>query len=247
MDETFLLYVAIGFAAQLVDGALGMAYGVTATSLLLSVGVSPVMASAAVHATEVATTGFSATSHHFARNVDWPVVRRLALAGCAGGIAGAYLLSTGAGEALRPIVSTYLMLMGLVLIAKAFRAVRPPRPLRRLGILGAVGGFLDAIGGGGWGPIVSSTLLMSDNAPNRMIGSSAAAEFFVTVAITVTFSAHLDFTAFGTIALALVVGALPAAPLAAVLVRVVPRKPLMIAVGFLIVGLGAIGLWSMLA
>lgn len=243
MDESFLWMMAIGFAAQLVDGALGMAYGITATSLLLSFGLSPAMASAAVHTAEVATTGVSGLSHHFARNLDWTVVRKLAIAGSAGGVVGAYLLVTGVGDYLRPVVSTYLTLMGLMLIVRAYGRIRPPKPFRHLSTLGFGGGLLDAVGGGGWGPIVTGMLLFSGQTPRRMIGSSVAAEFFMTVAVTITFASHIDLQAFGTVALALVLGGVPAAPLAAVLVRIVPAKPLMLAVGLLIVALGALGLW----
>ena len=243
MDEPFLWIMAIGFVAQLVDGALGMAYGITATSLLLSFGMTPAMASAAVHTAEVATTGVSGLSHHFARNVDWSVVRKLAISGSAGGILGAYLLATGVGDYLRPVVSTYLALMGLVLIVKACGAILPLKPFRQLWTLGFGGGLFDAVGGGGWGPIVTSMLLFWGQTPRRMIGSSVAAEFFMTVAVTITFAAHLDLRAFGMAALALVLGGLPAAPLAAVLVRIVPGKPLMLLVGLLVGVLGAFGLW----
>ncbi len=246
MDDAFFWLMAMGFAAQLVDGALGMAYGITATSLLLSFGYSPAMASATVHAAEVATSGVSGLSHQLAGNVDRKLTYRLAVAGAAGGVLGAYLLASGVGDILRPLVSGYLAIMGLLIIAKALKAVRPPKPLRRLGLLGICGGFFDAVGGGGWGPIVSSTLVLSGNAPARMIGSSVAAEFFMTIAVTLTFAAHLDLKAFGTAALALVLGGLPAAPLAAWLVRIVPRKPLMLFVGALVAGLGALGVWPLL-
>ncbi len=247
MDESFLWIVAIGFAAQLVDGALGMAYGITATSLLLSLGHSPALVSATVHAAEVATSGVAGVSHHLAGNVDRRLMVRLAVAGAAGGVLGAALLASGIGEFFRPVVSAYLALMGLVIIAKALGPLRPPKPLRRIGVLGACGGFLDAVGGGGWGPIVSSTLVLSGNSPNRMIGSSVAAEFFMTVAVTVTFAAKLGLEAFGWAALALVLGGVPAAPLAAWLVRIAPRKPLMVFVGTLVAGLGGLGTWRYLA
>lgn len=243
MDDSFLWIMAIGFVAQLVDGALGMAYGITATSLLLSIGFSPPMASAAVHTAEVATSAVSGYSHYLAGNVDRVLMRRLAVAGSAGGVLGAYILASGLGDALRPVVSAYLAIMGLLIIAKTFRSARPPKPFRRLGFLGACGGFLDAVGGGGWGPIVTGTLVLSGNSPNRMIGSSIAAEFFMTAAVTVTFAAHLDLQAFGLAALALVLGGLPSALLAAWIVRIVPRKPLMLAIGVLVVSLGALGVW----
>lgn len=219
MDKAFRQIVAVAFAAQMVDGALGMAYGLTSTSLLLAFGQTPAAASAAVHLDETATTGASAISHHLARNADWRLVRPLAIAGALGGVAGASLLATGVGDLLAPAVSVYPTLMGGVVLWKAWRAtpgIRPPQGLRRLGV---VGGFVDAVGGGGWGPIVSGTLIASAGSARRMIGSSIAAEFFATCAITVAFAGHLGLGAFGWTALALVLDGVPAAPFAALAVR----------------------------
>ena len=243
IDEAFWQIAAVGFAAQMVDGALGMAYGLTSTSLLLTLGYSPAAASAAVHLAETATTAVSAGSHHLAGNVDWALVRPLAIAGVLGGVVGASLLATGAGEALRPFVSAYLAVMGGVILWKAFRNLPGIRPPKGLVPLGGIGGFLDAIGGGGWGPIVSGTLVASGNSARHMIGSAIAAEFFVTTAIAVTFAGHLGFREFGIAALALVVGGVPAAPFAALILRVAPRRALMVGVGLLIVFLGFQGLW----
>lgn len=243
LDLAFWQIAAVGFAAQMIDGALGMAYGLTSTSLLLTLGYSPAAASAAVHLAETATTAVSASSHHVARNVDWKLVRPLAIAGVLGGIAGATLLATGAGDWLRPFVSVYLTIMGGVILLKAFRNLPGIHPPRGLLPLGGIGGFLDAIGGGGWGPIVSGTLVASASSTRQMIGSSIAAEFFVTTAITITFAGHLGWQDFGIAALALVVGGLPAAPFAAIIVRVAPRRALMIGVGLLIVLLGVYGIW----
>lgn len=242
MDGSFWWFAAAGFLAQLVDGALGMAYGITATSLLLSSGVPPAAASAAVHAAEVVTSAASGASHIFAGNVLWPVVRKLAIAGCLGGVAGALILVSDIGAYFQPVVSAYLALMGCLLVLKAFRKPELPKSLRGLEPLGFAGGFLDAIGGGGWGPIVSGTLVLSGNEPRFMIGSSATAEFFVTVAVTIAFAGSLSGAEFGWIGFALVLGGLPAAPLAAVLVRVAPRSALMAIVGALVVVLGVWGL-----
>ena len=246
MIADFWEIAAVGFAAQLVDGALGMAYGLTSTSLLLTLGYSPAAASAAVHLAETATTAVSAGSHAVARNVDWSLVRPLAMAGAAGGILGASLLATGIGEALAPFVSVYLTIMGGLILWKAYRATPGIRPPRGLIPLGGIGGFLDAVGGGGWGPIVSGTLVASGNSARHMIGSSVAAEFFVTSAVTVTFAGQLGLKDFGWAALALVVGGLPAAPFAAMMVRVAPRRGLMLMVGCLIIALGLFGLWRLL-
>lgn len=243
MDDFFWWIVLIGFVAQLVDGALGMAYGLTSTSLLITMGLPPAQASATVHAAEIATTAVSGTAHHFSRNVDWRMVRVLAISGAIGGCAGAALLSSGLGKYLAPIVALYLSALGVLVIVKAVRKVQPPAAMRGLTPLGFVGGFLDAVGGGGWGPIVSSTLVYRANETRRMLGTSAAAEFFVTVAITITFAGSFGLESFGMAALALIIGGVPAAPMAAVLVKVIPRKPLMIAVGVLIVVLGIVGMY----
>jgi uncharacterized membrane protein YfcA len=242
MIEYFWQIAGIGFVAQMVDGALGMAYGLTSTSLLLALGYTPAAASAAVHLAETATTAASATSHGLARNVDWRLVRPLAVAGALGGILGASLLATGMGEVLAPIVLTYLTVMGGTIIWRSFRAAPGIRPPRGLIPLGGIGGFLDAVGGGGWGPVVSGTLMASGNSARHMIGSSIAAEFFVTTVIAITFAGHMGLREFGWVALALVVGGLPAAPVAAVVVRYAPRRTLMAGVGGLIVGLGVYGL-----
>lgn len=246
MIEGFWEIAAVGFAAQMIDGALGMAYGLTSTSLLLTLGYSPAAASAAVHLAETATTAASAASHQVARNVDWRLVRPLAIAGALGGVLGASLLATGLGEALVPFVSAYLALMGGVILWKAHAATPGIRPPRGLIPLGGAGGFLDAVGGGGWGPIVSGTLVASGGSARHMIGTSIAAEFFVTATISVAFAGHMGLKDFGGAALALVVGGLPAAPFAAVAVRHAPRRVLMVAVGCLIVALGLNGIWRAL-
>lgn len=222
-----------------------MAYGLTSASMLLRLGYLPAAASAAVHLAETATTAVSAGSHHLARNVDWALVHPLAIAGVLGGIAGASLLATGAGEVLRPFVAAYLAVMGGVILWKAFRNLPGIRPPKGLVTLGGIGGFLDAIGGG-WGPIVSGTLVASGNSARHMIGSAIAAEFFVTTAIAVTFAGHLGWGEFGMAALALIVGGVPTAPFAALILRVAPRRALMVGVGLLIVGLGAHGMWRAL-
>ena len=243
MMEHFWLIAAIGFAAQIVDGALGMAYGLTSTALLITLGFSPASASAAVHLAETATTAASAGSHHIARNVDWKLVRPLAFSGVLGGVVGASLLATGIGDVLLPFVSAYLAVMGGLIVWKAYRATPGIRPPRGVLQLGAIGGFLDAIGGGGWGPIVSGTLVASGNSARHMIGSAIAAEFFVTTAIAITFAGHLGWREFGATALALVVGGVPAAPLSALAAKYTPRRILMLGVGCLIVGLGMHGIW----
>jgi hypothetical protein len=177
MDE-ILLYVIIGFVAQMIDGAIGMAYGVTASSVLLSAGVPPATASACVHAAETFTTGASGLAHWKLGNVDRKLLWRLAVPGMIGGAIGAYALSEFDGDTLKPFISAYLLLLGVVIIWKALvrRPLESPQP-RSVAPLGFAGGLLDAMGGGGWGPIVTSSLLGQGATPRYAIGSVNLAEF----------------------------------------------------------------------
>ena len=176
MWDDILLYVIIGFVAQMIDGAIGMAYGVTASSVLLSLGVPPATASACVHAAETFTTGASGFAHWRLGNVDRKLLVRLAVPGMIGGAIGAYILSELPGETLRPFISAYLLLLGVFIVWKALatRPIEAPAP-RAVAPLGLFGGALDAIGGGGWGPIVTSTLLGQGAKPRYAIGTSAPA------------------------------------------------------------------------
>ncbi len=237
----FVTLMAVGFLAQLVDGALGMAFGLISTTVLLAMGLPPAQASAAVHAAEVVTTGVSGTSHLLHGNLDRRLFLALGAAGVAGGVVGAYLLSNLDGRAVRPLVAGYLFLMGLLILLKAARAEPRERdvPARFAAPLGLAGGFLDAIGGGGWGPLVTSSLIGSGHAPRKVIGTVSATEFFVTVAISITFLAELGLNHLRTI-LALIAGGVLAAPLGAMLVRHLRPRLLMAAVGTLLCALAAL-------
>lgn len=236
MTTELIVIVGIGFFAQLVDGALGMAFGLISTTALLVLGIAPAQASAAVHTAEVATTAASGLSHVFHGNINRRLLVTLSAAGILGGVIGAYVLSNIDGRAIRPFVSAYLLVMGLLILMRAVR-LAPVDEDAKAGYaapLGLVGGFLDAIGGGGWGPMVSSTLIGSGHAPRRVIGSVNAAEFFVTVAVATTFFIELGFAHIQHIA-ALIVGGLLAAPLGAYVVRHVSPRLLMTIVGLLVV------------
>jgi uncharacterized membrane protein YfcA len=240
--EDVLLFATVGFAAQAIDGALGMAYGVTATTVLLSLGVVPSVASASVHAAEVFTTGASGLAHWWVGNVDRALLRRLAIPGMLGGGTGAYVLTTLPGSVIRPVVSTYLLAMGVLILWQALR----PRPAqstapRHLAPLGLLGGFLDAVGGGGWGAMVTSTLIGQGAVPRLVIGSVNLAEFFVTMVVTATFIMTIGLELWPMIT-GLVLGGVTAAPFAALLTRHVPDRPLMVMVGTVIVLLSVRGL-----
>jgi|SRR5688500_11287421 len=236
MSLDFLGYVLVGILAQLVDGALGMAYGLTASSLLLGMGVPPVVASATVHAAECFTTGASAVSHHAFGNIDKTLFKKLLLPGMLGAALGAALLSTLPGEALKPWIAGYLILMGVVVLIKAFAEFPPRRVTTRLQPLGFFGAMLDAMGGGGWGPIVASTLLARGNEFRITVGSVNAVEFFVTLTASITFILTIGLGHWQVI-LGLALGGVVAAPFGAWLVRRVPVKPMMMLVGLLIIGL----------
>ena len=233
MNEEFLLYTLAGFLAQLIDGALGMAYGVTATSILLTAGVPPAAASATVHAAECFSTGASALSHHAFGNISRFLFRKLLLPGIVGAMLGAYVLSSLPGENLKPFIAGYLLIMGVIIFAKAFREVPPRKVTTHLGPLAFFGAFVDAIGGGGWGPIVASNLIARGNQVRETVGSVNAVEFFVTLASTAVFVATLGLTHWKII-LGLALGGVLAAPFGAWACKRLPVKPFMMLVGALI-------------
>lgn len=255
----FAIFLFVGFFAQLVDGALGMAYGVISSSVLLAFGVPPAQASATIHAAECFTTGTSGISHMTHRNVDWKLFWRLAPAGILGGVIGAYVLTGLDATFIKALVIAYLGVLGIFMLLKAISGLReePPR-LKHVVPLGIVGGFLDASGGGGWGPVVTSTLLGRGHAPRYVIGSVNTAEFFLTVAISVTFMWAL-FTgrfewegglAAGLAALGgLILGGVVAAPLAGYVTKIMPARFLLGAAALLVICLSiwqGIQLWPRL-
>ena len=243
MDD-FLIFLLVGFLAQMVDGALGMAYGVISSTVLLSFGVPPAMASASVHAAEVFTTAASAGSHAVNKNVNWKLFVPLALGGVVGGVMGAFVLTSIDGNLLKPWITLYLAIMGGVIIWRATRELRERVfPTALCGPLGLVGGFFDAIGGGGWGPTVATTMVGTGQDPRISIGTTNTAEFFVTTAISATFLAALltghwqnaeGIASHATAVLGLVVGGLAAAPLAGIITRIAPKKWLTYGVGTIV-------------
>ncbi|MBE9608440.1 sulfite exporter TauE/SafE family protein [Chitinilyticum piscinae] len=244
----FWAAVAVGFAAQAIDGALGMAYGISSTTFLIGTGASPAAASAAVHIAEVFTTGFSGASHFKLGNVDKKLFRRLVIPGVIGGVAGAYLLTSIDGKLLKPFIAAYLLILGLVILRKAFLGSRP-RPqgeLKHVSKLALTGGFVDAVGGGGWGPVVTSTLVGRGNDPRTTIGSVNAAEFFIALATGGAFLLWAEVDHWILIA-GLIFGGLFAAPFAAVLVKKLSTRTLLWLVGSLISLLSCYNLYKALA
>ncbi|HIA53110.1 MAG TPA: sulfite exporter TauE/SafE family protein [Candidatus Melainabacteria bacterium] len=234
MDNSLPFFILAGFIAQMIDGTLGMAYGVSCSTLMLSIGVSPVVASASVHMAELFTTAVSAFCHLKAGNVDKEFLKRLVIPGVIGGIIGAYILCNVNGEAIKPFISLYLLGMGILILVKAARKHQPEPKRNHIGRLGFLGGFVDAVGGGGWGPVVTSTLVAKGNSPRFVIGSVNVAEFFVAAATSAVFLVSLGSIYLNAV-IGLVIGGMIAAPIAAKACKSVQPKPLMVAVGILIV------------
>lgn len=236
IDTSILLYILAGFTAQMIDGALGMAYGVTATTFLLSAGVSPVVSSASVHASEIFTSGVSGLMHLKFGNVNTKLFRNLLIPGVIGAILGAYILTSLEmyNYILKPLVSAYTLFLGIVIIFKALKKDRIREKIKRIFPLALVGGFLDSIGGGGWGPIVSSTLIAKGRNVRYTIGSVNLTEFFVSLASSLTFFTIIGLTHW-TIILGLILGGIVAAPIAAFLTNKIPAKTIMILVGVVII------------
>jgi uncharacterized protein len=232
-------YIALGFAAQLVDGALGMAYGLIATSVLLASGAPPALSSASVHAAEVVTTGLAGASHVWHQNVDWRTFRRLSIAGVVGGVTGAYVLTELPEKPVKVFVTLYLFGMALLILRRIISGGSVERKLVRVIVpIGVAGGFLDAIGGGGWGPMVNSTLIARGETARISIGSVSLAEFLVTAAISATFVMTLDLASYGQVVLGLIIGGALAAPFAGWFSRVLPQQVLMSLVALTVSALG---------
>jgi uncharacterized protein len=262
--RNFIILAIVGLMAQLVDGSLGMAYGVTSTTLLLAVGVSPVLASAAVHIAEVGTCAVSGVSHWRFGNVDWSKIAWIAVPGGIGAFLGAIAvtwLATVAEEMLAPAIAVFLFALGVYVLGRfSFRRRERPvreRPISRgfLGPLGFVAGFLDAVGGGGWGPISTPTLLSSGRMqPRKVVGTVDTSEFVVAIAASIGFLLALSFAQIPwQVVGALLLGGVVAAPVAAYVVRILPARILGTAVGGVILVtnmrtfLGAIGVEGALA
>lgn len=241
LSPEFWPLVLVGFAAQLIDGALGMAYGVSASAFLTTMGHPPAFVSATVHAAEVVTTGASGLSHAWFKNLDRKIFFKLVLPGMVGGALGAWLLGTLDGDLLKPFVWTYLLLTGILLLRRASRPSEPQLARAPSHALGGIAGFLDAVGGGGWGTVTTPTLIARGVPPRYAIGTANAAEFFVTLTISITFLFTFDWRRFDLV-IALLGGGVLAAPLGALIAKHVAPRLAMLAIGLLVVGLAINGL-----
>jgi uncharacterized protein len=237
LDPNFHWMLAAGFLAQLVDGALGMGYGVTSATILLSAGVSPSAMSGSIHTAEMFASGASGYSHYKFGNVNKKLFKALVIPGVIGAVLGAVLL-VKFGEKytayFKPAIAAYTMLLGMRIIWNVFKKQQKPRKFKHYGWLAGMGGFLDSFGGGGWGPIVTTTLITKGRSPRFVIGSVSLTEFFVTLASAFSFFIFLGVTHWQVI-VALIIGGLLAAPLAARLAGKLPRKTSMFLLGLLVI------------
>ena len=232
----FYWFILIGLGAQLVDGALGMAFGLVSSSILLGMGLPPAAVSASVHTAEVFTTGVSGASHAYFRNIDKRLFWQLTISGATGGVIGAYVLTQLPGDVIRPFIYLYLLVLAVLILVRAAGKLVPKREIRRVPVLGFFAGLLDASGGGGWGPLATSTLLAGGGKARTTIGTVNAAEFVVTLAVSTTFILSIGLQHL-EIVLGLLIGGVLAAPLAAWLVRHVAERVVLVVVGVVVLGI----------
>jgi uncharacterized protein len=236
LDESFFIFLTAGFVAQLIDGSLGMAYGVSASTFLLSFGIPPAATSASVHTSEIFTSGVSGFMHLKFRNVNKKLFVTLLIPGVVGAIAGAYILSSlqEYNYVIKPIVASYTLVLGIIIIKKSMGNLVKKRKSKNVQALGAFGGFMDSIGGGGWGPIVATTLIARGRHPRYTVGSVNLTEFFVSLASSITFFFVIGLSHLSIIA-GLILGGIIAAPIAARLTRTLPVKRMMLIVGVVVI------------
>lgn len=244
---SLLPFILIGFAAQLVDGALGMAFGVITNTMLVGVlGLPPAQASQRVHVVEVFTTAVSGLNHLFHGNIEWRLFWKLLIPGVLGGMIGAYLLTNIDGAVVKPFILAYLIAVGLWLLARGLLwppQIRKPKVIAPLGL---IGGFLDAVGGGGWGPVVTSNLLVQGAEPRKVVGTVNAVEFFLALAISSAFIYHLGIADLAGATLGLLIGGMAAAPLGAIFAKRFSPKVMLILVGTVLTITSGYSLWNAL-
>jgi uncharacterized membrane protein YfcA len=249
VDLTEILpFIAIGFAAQLVDGALGMAFGVICSTMMVGVmGLPPAVASQRVHIVECFTTATSGISHLLHKNIDKRLFFRLLIPGMIGGVLGAYALSSIDAGVVKPFVLIYLTAIGLYILSRGLFYPPKIKEAKLIAPLGLFGGFLDAAGGGGWGPVVTSNLLIQGADPRKVVGTVNSVEFFLTLTISATFIYHLGIADLAGATLGLLIGGVAAAPLGAWAARHLPARKMLILVGIVLTLTSSYGAWSALS
>ena len=243
--SALLPFVAVGFAAQLVDGALGMAFGVISNTMLVGVlGVPPALASQRVHLVECFTTATSGISHLIHGNVDKKLFFNLLIPGVIGGVLGAYVLTSLDASVVKPFVLVYLAAIGVWLLVRGLLYPPKIKKVKMITPLGLVGGFLDAAGGGGWGPVVTSNLLIQGGDPRRVVGTVSAVEFFLTITVSIAFIVHVGIAQVAGGTLGLLIGGVAAAPIGALAAKRIPVKPMLILVGVVLTLTSAFGIYK---
>jgi uncharacterized membrane protein YfcA len=246
--NALLPFIAVGFAAQAVDGALGMAFGVITNTLLVGVlGVPPAQASQRVHIVECFTTAISGISHLLHGNIDGKLFFRLLVPGMIGGISGAYLLTSLDASVVKPFVLGYLACIGIYILVRGIMYPPKIREAKLIAPLGLVGGFLDAAGGGGWGPVVTSNLLIQGADPRKVVGTVNSVEFFLTITVSAAFIYHLGLADVAGATLGLLIGGLLAAPLGAWAAKHLPAKAMLILVGIVLSLTSVYGIYRAMA
>jgi uncharacterized membrane protein YfcA len=237
LDKNFGWVLLGGFLAQLVDGSLGMGYGITSATILLSAGVNPAAMSGAIHTSEIFASGASGLSHYRFGNVNKKLFKAIVIPGILGAIGGAFLLvkfGDSHAQYIRPIMACYTLFLGVKFIINALRKKVPQRKFKHYKLLAGTGGFLDSFGGGGWGPIVTSTLINRGRNPKYVIGTVSLTEFFVTLSSAFSFFLMIGVSHWQVIA-GLVTGSLIAAPIAAKLAGRLPRRAAFLLLGSLVI------------
>jgi uncharacterized membrane protein YfcA len=228
-------FIAVGFAAQLVDGALGMAFGIISNTALVAVlGVPPALASQRIHVVECFTTAISGISHLIHRNIDKRLFFRLLVPGMIGGVTGAYLLSSLDAGVVKPFVLLYLAGIGVYLLVRGLLYPPAVREAKHIAPLGLVGGFLDAAGGGGWGPVVTSNLLIQGADPRKVVGTVNAVEFFLTLTVSAAFIWKLGVADLAGATLGILIGGVIAAPIGAWAAKHFSPKVMLVLVGIVL-------------
>lgn len=237
IDKSFYLFMLAGFLAQMVDGAVGMGYGVTSTSMLMSMGVPPAAISGSVHTAEIFSSAASGYSHYKFGNVNKKLFKVLVIPGVLGAVAGAGMLvwmGDKYGNLIKPFLAAYCMVLGFRILYQAYKRNKKNKKVKRAGWLAGAGGFLDSFGGGGWGPLVTSTLISKGRSPQYVIGSVSLSEFFVTLSSAMSFFVFIGITHWQVI-MGLMIGGAVAAPLAAKLAGKLPVRTMLICVGLMVI------------
>ena len=245
IDLAYLLpFIGVGFAAQLVDGALGMAFGVISNTLLVGLlGMPPALASQRVHVVEVFTTATSGISHLLHGNIDKKLFFKLLVPGMVGGVAGAYVLTSFDADLVKPFVLLYLASIGVYLLWRGLLYPPQQKEAKYIAPLGLLGGFLDAAGGGGWGPVVTSNLLIQGADPRKVVGTVNLVEFFLTLTISAAFIYHLGVVDVAGATLGLLIGGVLAAPIGAWAAKRFNPKTMLILVGIVLTVTSGYGIW----